>query len=1090
MSQLSDPPQPGQIVRVRMRRWLVEGVARRRADDDCTLVRLACLDDDAQGDQLTIFWEKELDPEIQREEGWRHLGDKGFDHPRLFGAFLHTMRWNCVTATDPTLFQSPFRAGIKIEPYQLEPLRKALQLPRVNLFIADDVGLGKTIEAGLIARELLLRRRVDYLVVVCPPSVLLQWRDELDSRFGLTTAILDRDYITRIRSERGYGTNPWTTHSRFLVSERLLIDEAYAADLRNHLGELRARSLLIFDEAHHAAPSSGAKYAIDSQITRAMRDLARRFEHRLFLSATPHNGHSNSFSALLEILDPQRFIRGVPVTEGNLRAVLVRRLKEDLRQLQGGFPRRETPEITISGLPADAPELQLSTLLDQYRELREQRLQNATKSLQRASGLLLTGLQQRLLSSIEAFARTLRVHQQTAERQWQEFAADLPPATAPQPLLFAASPDPEDDRATQDEAATAAEEDAEIAAVTKATTFTGATPTVRAAIEQERALLARMQDIAETHRHRTDKKVERLVAWIRTNLLQGRRWNDQRLLLFTEYDDTKRYLVEQLNTALHDTDDAEARIRVYHGPTPVAEREKLKRAFNADPKKHPLRILVATDAAREGLNLQNHCSTLFHFDLPWNPGRLEQRNGRIDRKLQKADVVHCHYFVYAQRSEDRVLQALVRKTATIRRELGSLSQVLDDRIEARLRAGIRHKDVDAQVRAIEQEDLEATEKATVERELEAARNRQDKLRSEIDRLRTDLAKSRDWIRFDEDSFRDALSCSLELQRAPGLSPLQGGAFTFPELDKLAAADPTWRDTLDTLRTPRERDQEPWEWRQTATVRPVVFADQGELDDQKVHLHLEHRIAQRLLGYFRAQGFVQFDLSRACLAQTKDPIPRVLLLGRLALYGPHAARLHEEMLVVAARWSDLRDRQRRPLEPFADQALDQAMAMLEDALAAGPGRPLDRVIQGKLAAAVPQDIQELRPHLERIGKAREQHARTRLQERGRIEGQAMADILQEQKQHIAATDRQEDRALLRLKKEEFGVFPQWIEQAKKSEALSAELRQLQSNRRHWQERLAAIDAERKTEPARIRALYEVHAARIEPVGLVYLYPQNG
>jgi hypothetical protein len=302
--------------------------------------------------------------------------------------------------------------------------------------------------------------------------------------------------------------------------------------------------------------------------------------------------------------------------------------------------------------------------------------------------------------------------------------------------------------------------------------------------------------------------------------------------VFTEYDDTKRYLVEQLNTALQDTDDAEARIRVYHGPTPVAEREKLKRAFNADPKKHPLRILVATDAAREGLNLQNHCSTLFHFDLPWNPGRLEQRNGRIDRKLQKADVVHCHYFVYAQRPEDRVLQALVRKTHTIRRELGSLSQVLDDRIEARLRAGIRHKDVDAQVQAIEQEDLEATEKATVERELEAARNRQDKLRSEIDRLRTDLAKSRDWIRFDEDSFRDALSCSLELQRAPGLSPLAGGAFTFPELDKLAAADPTWRDTLDTLRTPRERDQKPWEWRQTATVRPVVFADQGDLDDPR------------------------------------------------------------------------------------------------------------------------------------------------------------------------------------------------------------------------------------------------------------------
>ncbi len=1093
MPQLSEPPQPGQIVKVRTRRWLVEDVARRRADDDCTLVRLSCLDDDAQGDQLTILWEKELDPAIQRDEGWRHLGAKGFDDPRIFAAFLHTMRWNCVTATDPTLFQSPFRAGIKIEPYQLEPLRKALQLPRVNLFIADDVGLGKTIEAGLIARELLLRRRVDYLVVVCPPSVLLQWRDELDARFGLTTAILDRDYITRIRSERGYGTNPWTTHSRFLVSERLLIDEAYAAGLRDKLGELLPRSLLIFDEAHHAAPSSGAKYAIDSQITKAMRDLAHRFEHRLFLSATPHNGHSNSFSALLEILDPQRFFRGGPVTEANLRAVLVRRLKEDLRQLQGGFPRRETPEVTIAGLPADAPELQLSSLLDQYRELREQRLQNAPKSLQRASGLLLTGLQQRLLSSIEAFARTLRIHRQTAERHWQEATAataELPATTAQAPLLFGRSPDPEDERATQDEATTSAEEDAEIAAATEATTTIGAGATARAAIEQERALLARMHEIAEDHRHRPDAKVERLVAWIRGNLLQGRRWTDRRLLVFTEYDDTKRYLVEQLRTALHDTGHLDDRIRVYHGPTPVAEREQLKRAFNADPAKAPLRILVATDAAREGLNLQNHCSALFHFDLPWNPGRLEQRNGRIDRKLQKADVVHCHYFVYAQRPEDRVLQALVRKTATIRRELGSLSQVLDERIEARLRTGIRHKDVDAQVQAIEREDLEADEKATVERELEAARRRQDTLRAEIDQLRTDLAKSRDWIRFDEDSFRDALSCSLELQRAPGLQPQGDGVFAFPEVDKLPAADPTWRDTLDTLRTPREREQKPWEWRQAATVRRVVFADQGDLADDKVHLHLEHRVAQRLLGYFRAQGFVQFDLSRACLAQTKDPIPRVVLLGRLALYGPQAARLHEEMLVVAARWRDGRDRQGKPLQPFTDQGLEQALSMLEDALAAGRGKPLDRVVVDRLAAAVPEDIRDLRPHLETLGKAREQQAKLRLEERGRAEAQAMHDILQQQRQLLDQTEKKEDRELLRLKKEEFGVFPQWIEQAKKSPALTAELRQLESNRRHWRERRAALEEERKTEPARIRALYEIQAARIEPVGLVYLYPQNG
>jgi SNF2 family DNA or RNA helicase len=249
------------------------------------------------------LWEAELDAEVLRGSGWDHLATRDFDPPRLFSAYLHTLRWNCVTATNPRLFQAPYRAGIHIEAYQIEPLRKALLLPRVNLFIADDVGLGKTIEAALIARELLLRKKVRDIVVACPPSVLLQWQDELEQRFGLVFEILDKDYVIRVRRERGYGTNPLATHTRFLLSHRLLIDEAYAGPLRDWLGDFRAGSLLILDEAHHAAPASGSRYAIDSKITRAIRDLAPRFEHRLFLSATPHNGHSNSFSALLEILD-------------------------------------------------------------------------------------------------------------------------------------------------------------------------------------------------------------------------------------------------------------------------------------------------------------------------------------------------------------------------------------------------------------------------------------------------------------------------------------------------------------------------------------------------------------------------------------------------------------------------------------------------------------------------------------------------------------------------------------------------------------------------------------------------------------------
>jgi hypothetical protein len=162
---------PGRIARVRQRRYLVEEVIPPPAPGDCAVVRLACLDDDAQGQPLEVLWEKEVDAEVLTGAAWDTVASRGFDPPRLFAAYLHTLRWNCVTATDPRLFQAPYRAGIRIDAYQIEPLRKALLLPRVNLFIADDVGLGKTIEAGLIARELLLRKKVRDIVVASPPSV-------------------------------------------------------------------------------------------------------------------------------------------------------------------------------------------------------------------------------------------------------------------------------------------------------------------------------------------------------------------------------------------------------------------------------------------------------------------------------------------------------------------------------------------------------------------------------------------------------------------------------------------------------------------------------------------------------------------------------------------------------------------------------------------------------------------------------------------------------------------------------------------------------------------------------------------------------
>lgn len=1078
-------PEPGQCVRVRSRTYVVDSVIHDPSHG--TRVQLACLDDDAQGRTLEVIWEIELDTRILDAEAWMNIGRRGFDSSRHFGAYIHTLRWNCVTATDPKLFQAPFRAGIRIDAYQLEPLRKALLLPRVNLFIADDVGLGKTIEAGLIASELLLRRRVREIVVACPPSMIPQWKDELESRFGLIFEVLDRRYLERIREERGFGVNPWTTFPRFLVSHKLLIDEDYTAPMRDWLDNLRPGSLLVLDEAHHAAPSSGARYAIDSRITRAIRDIAPRFEHRLFLSATPHNGHSNSFSALLELLDPQRFTRGVKVRSKDLDPVMVRRLKDDVREIAGGFPKRIVRQIDISGLQADAPELKLSKLLDEYRQVRMRRVADASKRKQAEAMLLISGLQQRLLSSIEAFARTLAVHRRTMERVWA--SPELPSASGAMedsrrahPMLFInESPDADDENAELEESDLAQLEDAAIEACTRDT----AGSATDADIRREKALLEEMESIARVARFEPDARMRYLIDWIRRNMCaavgvddqtpraRDASWNDLRILIFTEWEDTKRYVVNMLRAAIADTDRADERIEVFHGPTPPEKREAIKRAFNSSPATHPVRILVATDSAREGLNLQAHCHNLFHIDVPWNPSRLEQRNGRIDRKLQPNPEVYCHYFVYTQRAEDRVLKVLVEKTRRIRDELGSLSQVLEGRLTSMIRQGITHAEADALVSRIESENLDPDKRSVVEEEMEVGRQRQDALRKQIDVLRNRINDARKWIGLDHDSFKEALSCSLEMLGAKPLKRSKGDdgvdRYDFPNLDARHGADPSWADTLDTLRELPKDGVKSFQWRKESPIRPVVFEPPPGIDDDVVQLHLEHRIVQRLLGRFLAQGFVHHDLSRACIAHSEDAVPRVVLLGRLSLYGHGAVRLHEELIPVTARWSEASAR-RSKLSPFGRDAEAKTMELLESHLHGGGAIP--ESIAKKLLASIPSDVSDLLPHLQARGEIAKSEAQTRLAERGRLESEAMRRILEDQK----------DRVM-----KEIGRAP---DQQMILEFSADERRQLELNRRAWAAFIENVDGDLKREPARILDFYSVASFRIEPVGIAYLWPVTG
>lgn len=1084
-------PTPGELVQLRSRRWVVEEIIDSKIAGQSPIVRVACADDDAQGQTLEVYWDYELDRRILEVEGWADLAKKGFDPPPRFAAFLNTLRWNCVTATDPNLFQAPFRAGIKLDSYQMEPLRKALRLPRVNLFIADDTGLGKTIEAGLIARELLLRKKAKFIVVAAPPSVLEQWKAELEERFGLVFEILDRGYLTRMRRERGFGVNPWRTHSRFLVSHHLLIDPAYTDPMREWLGPMLPGSLLILDEAHHAAPASGGRYGIETKLTRAIRDLGGRFEHRLFLSATPHNGHSNSFSTLLEMLDPYRFTRGVKVRgKKALEDVMVRRIKEDVRQVQGGFPQREVIRIAIEGLPAEAPELVLSKLLDEYRTAREERFASAARRTQATAGLLVVGLQQRLLSSIEAFARTLKIHRETVERQWkkgQAAGAKPAPPSAEADLLFSA-PGPDDERGEWDAEELEAEEAAQIEAATaEAEAEAPRTAGAEALWQRELGLLDRMRDVAERARYGPDAKARRLVDWIRENLCpdlppfgeapRGEpKWNERRVLIFTENrEGTKRWLKGVLAQAIEGTDQADERIEVIDGLTSGNRRREIQRRFNTDPAKDPLRILLATDAAREGLNFQAHCTDLFHFDLPWNPGRIEQRNGRIDRKLQPAEVVRCHYFVLPQRAEDRVLEVLVRKTETIKRELGSLSKVIDDDVERRLNQGIRHGEAEQLAAEIARADLEAEKKRIVEEELEESRDRQEELRSQIERCRELLARSRDWTRFEVTPFRGALSCALEIL---GADPLEEGkdehgrpVWRFPALDRRAHADPSWTATLDTLRPPRRSEQKVADWRREAPIRPVVFEDAGVVTEDTVHLHLDQRVAQRLLARFRAQGFVHHDLSRACLAQARDSIARVILLGRLSLYGAGAERLHEEIVPVTARWVDPKLR-KEPLKAYAREAEAKTLDLLDGTLGGGVRAPAG-TIQRRLLENAGKDVEQLLPQLAPRAEELAKVAVELLRQRGVREEKDLREILQRQRQRVEEELLHHEREFDQLT---FGFAEE-------------EKREMEANMRSWRSRLEQFQKDIEAEPKRVRDFYEVKATRIEPVGIVYLWPES-
>ena len=699
---------------------------------------------------------------------------------------------------------------------------------------------------------------------------------------------------------------------------------------------------------------------------------------------------------------------------------------------------------------------------------------------EQALGILaFVGLQQRLLSSIAAFASTLRKHRDTLALQTETTGAarGATIAVAQQLIGSEAETDAvdsgEDETEAQAEMRLQGQHDEAIVAATQ----TGVVGATASELTAELACVEAMLALAEHHARSPDARVRWLQAWIRSNLLDtAGHWTSRRLLLFTEYEDTRRWLERRLLEGLDDHR-TEGRIGTFTGTTRADRREDVKRAFNADPTTEPLRILICTDAAREGINLQSRCHDLIHVDLPWNPARLEQRNGRIDRKLQPSDRIWCRYFVYAQREEDIVLQAIVAKTERIRQQLGSAGQVIAEQVKRRLvSGGIRRGKTQQLAEELSRDGDEDPRIANARREMDDETDRRlARVRREIDELRQALQRSRDRVGVAPGELKDVVTTALaragtelDTTRAG-----QAGAVSLFQLDPAAPAfhAPGWTDAFDDLRErPARKNERASAWRQAAAVRkisfePAIMPEDGTDMPGVVQLHLEHRLVRRLLSRFVSQGF-QSGLERVCVITGPGSQPRIVLLGRLLLYGPGAVRLHEEIIPVTAGWIEA-TRATVPLLPFKEDGEGRTLSQLEAALR-DPRRPAPGAVARSRQYAV-QDAQDLMPELQRRAAQREAEVKVELGARGDEQANAMRTLLQDVRTRIEAKDRVPERDQLQL---DFNPEEQ---------------RQMREERRHRQRRLTELDQELNHEPARIRDSYAMRASRLELVGLVTLWP---
>jgi superfamily II DNA or RNA helicase len=536
-------------------------------------------------------------------------------------------------------FRSFARLGFEPRPYQLVPLLMALKLDPVRLLIADDVGIGKTIEAGLIARELLDRGEIQRMAVLCPPPLAEQWQAELQNKFHIETELVLPSTAARLERDLDLGESVFDRYPKVVVSLDYIKSDRHREDFLRLCPEL-----VIVDEAHTCA--FGAERGGRHQRYQLVRDLAVNPErHVILATGTPHSGNENAFRSLLGILDrdfdklPQD-LTGAEHERQRKRLAqhFVQRRRSDIRrylEMETPFPERQDREETYKLNPA-------------YRKVFERVLDYARESVLDASGT--------------------RFHQRV--RWWSALA--LLRALASSPAAAAAT--------LRTRAAFAAAEDTQeadelgrraVLDLVEDETSEGADVTPGANSEWETAngettphsqlTTRRLQEMAreaEALQGDQDEKLKKAVPLLKELLDEG-----YRPIVFCRFIDTAEYLASELRQRLP----KKVAVSAVTGTLPPAERvERI-----AQLAVEPLRILVATDCLSEGINLQEHFDAVMHYDLSWNPTRHEQREGRVDRYGQNHPTVRVlTYYGVDNQIDGVVLDVLLRKHKKIRSSLG------------------------------------------------------------------------------------------------------------------------------------------------------------------------------------------------------------------------------------------------------------------------------------------------------------------------------------------------------------------------------------------------------------------------------------